>query len=389
MSALVIRKKAQTNLQDLANYIKGVLILKQQGWWDYYVQPHWQCMTRNGPSIDPAHGGPGFFPWHREFLLILEKSIQSPPVLNDPNFALPYWDWAADAATGNPAEQLLWTASYMGGAGQPGLPGDPVTTGPFAKGQWTTWQPPSSLPLPPIPPPPPILGTDSGSLSRTLDGTLPDQSEINAALANAQYTVFEQAAEVLHGAVHMWVGGDMATPASPNDPVFFLHHCNMDRIWAIWQGMNPSASYPASGYPLGQNLDDPMWPWNSIPNTQWNWTTTPADMLQYIPLGYAYDTDVMSIASVQFQGVYLRMDGSGMKVNCQYGAGTYEKFNLVPQSDGSVAIASLQFPGAYLYMDGSGVTQPSGTGGGTVNCQYGVGTYETFNLIPSMWQPQS
>ena len=39
----------------------------------------------------------------------------------------------------------------------------------------------------------------------------------------------------LHNTVHRWVGGDMMTDMSPNDPVFFLHHANIDRIWFNWQ----------------------------------------------------------------------------------------------------------------------------------------------------------
>ena len=43
--------------------------------------------------------------------------------------------------------------------------------------------------------------------------------------------------------VHLWVGGDMGPSTSPNDPVFFLNHCNVDRIWAAWQRKNPTSPY--------------------------------------------------------------------------------------------------------------------------------------------------
>jgi hypothetical protein len=33
-------------------------------------------------------------------------------------------------------------------------------------------------------------------------------------------------------------------------------------------------------------------------------------------------------------------------------------------------------------MDGRGVTQPSDPGGGTVNCQFGARSWEKFNLVP-------
>ena len=31
----------------------------------------------------------------------------------------------------------------------------------------------------------------------------------------------------------------MATAISPADPMFWLHHSNVDRIWARWQVLNP------------------------------------------------------------------------------------------------------------------------------------------------------
>jgi PASTA domain len=96
----------------------------------------------------------------------------------------------------------------------------------------------------------------------------------------------------------------------------------------------------------------------------------------------------INVASVQFPGVCLRMDGAGVTasapsggtVNCQYDPAGWEKFTLEWQPDGTVAIASVQFPGVYLHMDGTGVTAPTASGGGTVNCQYGVGASATFRF---------
>jgi tyrosinase len=35
---------------------------------------------------------------------------------------------------------------------------------------------------------------------------------------------------------HGWVSGDMGNiGTSSYDPLFHAHHCNVDRIWAIWQ----------------------------------------------------------------------------------------------------------------------------------------------------------
>jgi phospholipase C len=98
---------------------------------------------------------------------------------------------------------------------------------------------------------------------------------------------------------------------------------------------------------------------------------------------------VVAIGSAYFNDVHLRLDGStvtqfagtgGGTVNCQFGVGAWEKLRLQPQADGTIAIASAQFDNVYLRLDGSAVTQFSGDGGGLINCQLGVGLWERFNL---------
>ncbi len=74
----------------------------------------------------------------------------------------------------------------------------------------------------------------------------------------------------------------MTSSASPNDPVFFLHHCNIDRLWARWQATHPDAGYvPRRGGPPGHNLHDDM------PETD-GAGITPASMLDQTALGYDY-----------------------------------------------------------------------------------------------------
>ncbi|KAF4345525.1 Tyrosinase [Fusarium beomiforme] len=46
-----------------------------------------------------------------------------------------------------------------------------------------------------------------------------------------------------HGAIHSAIGGDMVPNTSPNDPIFFLHHTQIDRLWALWQGQDPDKRY--------------------------------------------------------------------------------------------------------------------------------------------------
>ncbi|KAG5760857.1 hypothetical protein H9Q72_011036 [Fusarium xylarioides] len=42
-----------------------------------------------------------------------------------------------------------------------------------------------------------------------------------------------------HGAIHQAVGGDLIPSTSPNDPLFMLHHAQIDRLWWMWQQKSP------------------------------------------------------------------------------------------------------------------------------------------------------
>ncbi|RJE24069.1 hypothetical protein PHISCL_03605 [Aspergillus sclerotialis] len=51
--------------------------------------------------------------------------------------------------------------------------------------------------------------------------------------------------EYIHNNVHGWAGGDYnghmsQIPVATFDPLFWLHHCNIDRIFALWQALNPT-----------------------------------------------------------------------------------------------------------------------------------------------------
>jgi hypothetical protein len=95
--------------------------------------------------------------------------------------------------------------------------------------------------------------------------------------------------EGMHNRVHAWVGGLLGTtpdgikilgtmglPTSPNDPVFFLHHANIDRLWAEWQ-----ATHGVDSYEPANTRNDRMHP---------PFEATPADVFDIRALGYHYDT---------------------------------------------------------------------------------------------------
>ena len=51
----------------------------------------------------------------------------------------------------------------------------------------------------------------------------------------------------MHNRVHVWVGGDMAPGSSPNDPIFFLNHCLVDKQWDTWQQASAAHTYAPTG----------------------------------------------------------------------------------------------------------------------------------------------
>lgn len=68
-----------------------------------------------------------------------------------------------------------------------------------------------------------------------------------------------------HAVVHNFIGQNMATYFSPDDPLFMLHHCNIDRIWALYQDyynhdLIPKDALTWNQYSGGRGigLDDPL-----------------------------------------------------------------------------------------------------------------------------------
>ena len=96
---------------------------------------------------------------------------------------------------------------------------------------------------------------------------------VAAALANATFNAFSAALEGIHNSGHVWVGGSMGSiPTAPCDPVFWMHHAEIDRIWAVWQAANPGLHPPLAGTAA---VMDP-------------WPETETDTRDITALGYAY-----------------------------------------------------------------------------------------------------
>ena len=87
-----------------------------------------------------------------------------------------------------------------------------------------------------------------------------------------------------HNQVHCWVAlpGHMCSAVSPRDPVFMLHHGNIDRVWAEWNNRGHS------------NTTDPLWldmefQDNFIAPDGSRYSKTVRDLQDFETLGYTYE----------------------------------------------------------------------------------------------------
>lgn len=301
-----IRKNvAHLSVAEKNAFINAVLALKHKpsvlhpadpslGRYDDYSEVHMNAMMAN-PGW--AHRGAAFFPWHRELILQFENDLSA----IDSSVTLPYWDWSDPAS-------LPFTADFLGGNGVGAS--RKVMDGPFAFDDPNNWT---------------IKVKDGAGdpafLRRAFaaDPTataLPTASQINGVLTVTPYdnapwvgdtgSFRSQLESSLHNLVHRWVGGNMKDMTSPNDPVFFLHHCNIDRLWMLWQQKHSaSAPYlPPAGAPAGQNLHDNMI-FSAAGIPPFPGTHTPESVVDNVTLGYVYDAVPAHVPKVPIPSVRI------------------------------------------------------------------------------------
>lgn len=324
-------RKSITSLSDTekSNFVKALLELKRSGKYDQYVHWHHHVMiptVHPNEPVDPeyrngAHRGPAFLPWHRAFLMAVEDDLQK----IDKSITIPYWNWVEDAKLSDPKSAAIWKDDFMGGDGNASNQ-DIVETGSFAysTGNWELVQdhtnPQSRKELQRT------LGRfKAGNI--TID-SLPNEFDLALALSERYYDTplwnsspftigfrnriegwitkrgdhrVQTEGSQLHNRVHLWVGGSMTPMTSPNDPVFFLHHCFIDKIWADWQAkwknvVKQPHYVPISGGPEGHNLNDVMHPFMK----------PIFDMMDIIKLGYQYEQPVTPGIPVNMKPTVLK-----------------------------------------------------------------------------------
>jgi len=162
------------------------------------------------------HRSPLFLPWHRAYLYFFEKALQD----RVPGVTLPWWDWTKDHEQGVPP---AYARARVDGRRNP-LASSPIQAiGRRDPRETRTWREPGPR------------------------NWLPTPAQAEAALANRDYFTFQNQLESLHNGIHGYVGGTMGDPrTSAYDPVFWAHHCMIDRLWYLWQLDHPGVRLPAA-----------------------------------------------------------------------------------------------------------------------------------------------
>lgn len=196
--------------------------------------------ARNG-----QHNNGLFLPWHRLQLLHLEQIIAG--LTGHTKFAMPYWD----AQEHNTLPTWITTPGALLYERQR-APG--VHSLDFNAARWARS---------------PYMARLTSDDFQTFAGRLPAGAGMVEGYG--------------HNYIHELVGGLMKRlTTAATDPIFWMHHCNVDRVWATWHASQSANVYPAdwtartvNGFVGGQGEDTGDWRVGSVLETR--------------PLGYGYD----------------------------------------------------------------------------------------------------
>ncbi|TFK38415.1 tyrosinase [Crucibulum laeve] len=217
-----------------------------------------------------THGSTLFPTWHRPYVMLVEQilhkhatDIAATYTVNQDawkksaaDFRHPYWDWASKAVP--PPEVIsLAQVTITTPNGRRTAVNNPLVRyrfhpihssfrAPYNAWQTTLRQPNSTS----------RTATDnvarlravlSSAQSDITTGTFNMLTRVNTWAAFSSHTVGDggsssNSIEAIHDDLHVYVGGSghMSNPAvAAFDPIFFLHHCNVDRLLSLWSALHP------------------------------------------------------------------------------------------------------------------------------------------------------
>lgn len=258
---------------ELDRFVRALRHVKSNGVVDRFAQMHVRHF-RHG-----IHKSSHFLPWHREMLLRFERELQK----YHPDVTIPYWDPTVDRSSADP----LWGNALLGQFN-------------------SAWN----------------LGRTFGATG----GSLPTQGQVATNQSRTGYDSFWRELEnPIHNTPHTWVGGAMAREDSPADPVFYLHHCWIDMLWARWQLTHPGVAFTSSG--PGAGLHDPLMEWPD---------RTPAMVLDSRSLDVMYDVETALPTAPVARGDTMRPDevlNPGQSITANNG-----RYGFVYQHDGNLVL---------------------------------------------------
>jgi len=283
-----------------------------------------QCNNCGGADGYCTHNSIHFPAWHRVYLAFYEQQLlarvkavaksytgsqQNVMIQAASTMRLPYWDWAAQAPSGSSVLPSAMTDSSVNVNGPSGYVSIPNPLAQFnyqdAGGMYyspftdykTTVRYPTTGDSRAV--------SQQGQAASAFTNAQPslqdqvyslftqcnDYSHFSNDAADSSSTQCSNSLEGIHNTVHMTAGGQGSNsapgghmtylPLASFDPIFWLHHANVDRIFAMWQTMNPNA-YGGSQtavdstwtIPQGsvQNQDSPLTPFYK--DGQNFWTTS-------------------------------------------------------------------------------------------------------------------
>jgi len=171
-----------------------------------------------------------FLPWHRAYLHRLEQSLQDIDITS----SIPWWDW-----TKGQGVPFVFSSPLLDGQENPLFDSEIVLNPPQVPSpinQRTARNPDSQLPV--------FFTFPVADVNQDGRATL---KELVDHLINSVDTFeqFNDLLESVHDQMHVYVGDTMANISyAAYDPIFYSHHCMIDRIWALWQKKHGIENFP-------------------------------------------------------------------------------------------------------------------------------------------------
>jgi tyrosinase len=202
----------QTKFEEKERFINAFKTIIKNGQFADLISIHSNAYTYRIHTEQDVEPNQRFLPWHRAYLYQLELSLNNTPEGNS-KLRIPYWDWTVDRKVPD------WLADF-----RPTIENVLVY--------------PESEDAPRMPVRTTIrVERTPGKQRNPITGRLielPTQSHVDRLNSNDNFRDFTDYMEGIHGIPHVWVGGTMAHYISPADPLFWLHHANIDRLWNLW-----------------------------------------------------------------------------------------------------------------------------------------------------------